>query len=154
MSQLVRNEELNDLDVRCIPTYDRITEWLYQTSEKPVRKYDLEKIITDFESFQKFLKEIIEDTQLDQQDLTQVRKEDIASTLSQAVVHLRSRYAHKYADVLITILLHEFQSSNRDNVINLLIWKTSKLCTHCFPRRERNLLISRRSLIFKLIYSN
>ncbi len=26
------------------------TEWLYQASEKPVRKYDLEKII---ESFQK-----------------------------------------------------------------------------------------------------
>ncbi len=56
---------------------------------------------------------------MDQQDSTQARKEDIASTLSQAVVHLCSRYAHKYADVLISILLHEFQSSNRDNVIKL-----------------------------------
>ncbi len=96
--------------------YDRLTEWLYQTSEKPVQKYDLEKNITDFESFENFLKEIIEDTQLDQLDLTQASKEDIASILSQAIVHLRSRYANKYDDVLITILLRQFQSSNCDNV--------------------------------------
>ncbi len=119
MRQLIRKEELSDLNVRFVPTYDRVAEWLYQTSEMPVQKQDLEKIITDLESFEKFLKENIEETELDQQDLTQARKENFTSILSQAIVHLRSRYAHKYDDILITILLHQFHSSNCDNVIKL-----------------------------------
>ena len=125
MQMLVKLEELKQFDARTFPAIEEVFRSLCDSSQSPTSS-SLPKDIPNFQSFDTFLEKTLEKEwvaqlsckQLFFESLTQ-SQETIAADVSKAIVLLRSHYQHTYDDVLITILVHPFQSGNCDNVITL-----------------------------------
>ena len=123
MQSLVRQEELDHLDTLSFPTFEKVSEWLYNSYKQP-KTSNIRKNIVDFQSFIIFLENILHDARLAQLNSCgllelNVPQESIATEVAMGVNTLRSNCTKgSYDDILITILVHPFQSSHYDDIIN------------------------------------
>lgn len=114
MQQLLVKEELKQVGAQHLPCIDKISDWLYKSVKKPNHS-NLQRVIVDLQSFEKFLKETLDNAKLAQLSASQKSATDaqITTQITQAILHLQSLYKGKYESVLIAILVSPFQYQRR-----------------------------------------
>ena len=116
MQKLIRQEELDQLNVQSFPAIKKVIKWLYKSNKK---LSDIWKSIADFESFISFLEKIYQDAQSSNLVQLDVRQASIAAEVTMAVNTLRLSVEGSYDDIFITILVHPFKNSHHDDIITL-----------------------------------
>ena len=131
MQQLFVKKELKQVGIQHLPSIDKISDWLYKPIKKP-NHCNLESIIVDLQSFEKFLKETLNEVKLAQLDAPQERDSKvtnpkITTQVTQAFLCIQSLYKGKYESVFVTILMSPLQYQGRERVRPLTLKDLERL---------------------------
>ena len=126
VQQIFEKNDLNQMTTRTFPNIEQVSNWLYGSTQQ-VKTSMVQTNCSDFNSFDKFLNEIIRENEIHMlhanksllEKSAASTLEEVTTDVSVALHHLRSQYKQKYEYVLITILVHPLQSGNYDDVITL-----------------------------------
>ena len=114
MHQLLLKEELKQVNVQHHPCIKKISDWLCKSSKKP-DQLSLQSIIVDLQSFENFLKKILDDAKHD----PKATNPQITTQVTQAISCVLSIYKGKYESVLITILVSPYQHQSHEGPLTL-----------------------------------
>lgn len=120
MKQLLEKEDLCQLTSRDFPDIEQLSQWLFaqsKLSEASTTPTDC----ADFKSFDEYLEKKVNDEYLSGcgPQAARIVNPSLSSDISVVLHYLRSHYSNKYEDVLITLLVHQFQKQSHDNLIIL-----------------------------------
>ncbi len=128
MRQLVGEQELSLLNTRSFPGIDDVTKWLdLPRPQHEIPKAQSQRGIVYLDSFVRLLKKTHDDS-----TTTPPHHEvSFAVEVAKGINDLRSHYRKTYEDILITILIHPFESSYFDDVITLKPISLDDILTLC-----------------------
>ena len=118
LQQLLEEDDLSQLDTQTFPCLVEVSDWLYKSSSVSTHSLP-ESDITDFESFDSFLDQMVADARTAEISDSVIPPEKLAKNVSKGINSLQIPYRLKYDNVFITILVYPYQVNAFDGVITL-----------------------------------